>query len=382
MLLNRTGKSFLGSWWWTIDRIILTTILFIIAFSAVMITTASPAVADRIGVDSYFFVKRQLVFLTLSLFVITFFSFLSPNIIKFISTTGFIFFCILMILTLIIGVEIKGAKRWIGIGSFSIQPSEFMKPFFAVITGWILSIRQEKENFPVFRISIILYLTVTILLFLQPDFGMIVTISCVWGGQLFLAGLSMTWILILVIGGIFGIVGAYLVLPHVAHRINSFLDPALNENYQVKKSIAALIDGGMFGKGPGEGKVKQFLPDSHTDFIFAVIGEELGMIACFIVIGLFALIVIRGMIRIADQTDLFSAYSVAGLLMLFAIQTIFNIGVTVHLLPTKGMTLPFISYGGSSMLAVSILVGTVLALTRKKYGYHYKLKYKNLFKHG
>ena len=138
----------------------------------------------------------------------------------------------------------------------------------------------------------------------------------------------------------------------------------------------------MFGKGPGEGKVKQFLPDSHTDFIFAVIGEELGMIACFIVIGLFALIVIRGMIRIADQTDLFSAYSVAGLLMLFAIQTIFNIGVTVHLLPTKGMTLPFISYGGSSMLAVSILVGTVLALTRKKYGYHYKLKYKNLFKHG
>ena len=381
MVFAKHGRSFLGSWWWTIDRLTLVAVVIIIAFSAIMVTTASPAVADRIGVGSYYFVKRQLVFLILSILIITFFSFCSTDSIKKISALGFLFFGFLMLLTLIYGVEIKGARRWIGIGSFSLQPSEFIKPFFAVITGWILSKRYSSRDFPAFRIAILLYLVIIISLFLQPDFGIIVTISCVWGGQLFLAGLSISWILALIITGIFGVTIAYVVLPHVAQRINSFLDPSLSENYQIKKSISAFINGGMFGKGPGEGTVKQFLPDSHTDFIFAVVGEELGVVTCLLVIALFMFIVIRGFIRISNQTDLFSAYSVAGLLMLFGIQSIVNMGVTVHLLPTKGMTLPFISYGGSSIFAVSILIGIILALTKKKFGHKYKFKYRKLPKH-
>ena len=367
--MQKTDRgSILGSWRITIDRYMLTAILVTIVFSIVMVTTASPAVAERVGLPSFFFIQRQLVFLFLGTIVMLTISFCSFDIIKKLSMLGFIGFLLLLVIVLFVGEEIKGARRWISLGIISIQPSEFIKPFFALVTAAILMQRYLEPEFPAFRVSALLYLLVIGLIILQPDFGMAITISAVWGGQMFLAGLSMWWIILLTAGGLIGLVSAYTFLPHVTVRVNSFLSPDTSENYQIKKSIEAFINGGIFGAGPGEGTVKQHLPDSHTDFIFAVIGEELGMFTCLLVIALFAFIVVRGLIRANQVGDLFANLAVAGLIMQIGFQAIVNIGVTLHLLPTKGMTLPFISYGGSSILSISLTMGIILALTRKRYG--------------
>ena len=228
--------------------------------------------------------------------------------------------------------------------------------------------KDSHPSYPSFMTSSILYIIIVGLIALQPDLGMAITISAVWGGQMFLAGLSIVWIAFLAIGGVVGLLAAYTFLPHVTVRVNSFLDPATNDNYQIRKSIEAFNNGGIFGTGPGEGVVKQHLPDSHTDFIFAVVGEELGMIVCILVIALFSFIVIRGLTRVSKMGDLFSILAASGLLIQLGFQAIVNMGVTLHLLPTKGMTLPFVSYGGSSILAVSLTMGIILALTRKRYG--------------
>lgn len=367
MQQNKRG-SFTGSWQITIDRYMLAAIALILIFSVIMVTTASPAVAERIGLPSVYFIQRQLVFLSLGSLVMLSISFCSFEAIHKLSIFGFILFFILMILVLFIGEEIKGARRWISLGIISIQPSEFIKPFFSVITAMILSQRFTDTKLPVFAISSILYIIVIALTIIQPDFGMAITISAVWGGQMFLAGLSIIWISMLTIIGLIGLLAAYTFLPHVAVRINSFLAPSTSENYQVKKSLEAFANGGVFGTGPGEGIVKQNLPDSHTDFIFAVIGEELGMVTCILLIMLFAFIVIRSLFRVSKVGDLFAILAVSGLSMQLGFQAVVNIGVTLHLLPTKGMTLPFISYGGSSILSVSLIMGIILSLTRKRYG--------------
>ena len=283
-----------------------------------------------------------------------------------------------MILVLFIGEEIKGSKRWVSLGFISIQPSEFIKPIFSIVTASILIRRYADKNLACFKISTFLYLVLVGLLAIQPDLGMVITISAIWGTQMFLAGLSMIWIIFLGLGGVIGLFAAYTFLPHVTVRINSFLDPDKSENYQIKKSIEAFRNGGVYGTGPGEGVVKQHLPDSHTDFIFAVVGEELGMIVGILVIFIFAFIVIRGLFRIYKVGDLFSIIATTGLLMQIGFQAVVNIGVTLHLLPTKGMTLPFISYGGSSILSISIAMGMILALTRKRYGVRANLHFVNL----
>ena len=360
--------SIIGSWWLTIDRYMLTAILITIIFSVIMVTTASPAVAERIGLSSFYFIQKQLTYLFLALFIMISISFCTFELIKKFVLMGFIVFLVLMVAVLFIGEDIKGAKRWISLGITSIQPSEFIKPFFAVVTATILMQRYIEPNFHAFKISACLYCIVTGLLALQPDLGMAITISAIWGGQMFLAGLSMLWIIFLTIGGLTGLIAAYLFLPHVAVRINSFLEPKTSDNYQVTKSLEAFSNGGIYGTGPGEGIIKQNLPDSHTDFIFAVVGEELGMIVGLLVILLFAFIVIRGFLRVIKVGDLFAILSVSGLLLQLGFQAAVNIGVTLHLLPTKGMTLPFISYGGSSILSMSITTGIILALTRKRYG--------------
>ncbi len=340
-----------------------------------MVTTASPAVADRIGLSASYFIKRQLVFLVISLFILVLFSFIPTKYIQYISAVGMIFSILLMILVLVHGSETKGAKRWISLMGLSIQPSEFAKPFFVVLTGLILSKSKKIFNLKPNIVSFLLYTIVVALLFLQPDFGMIMTFSAVWSALLFLSGIPFLWIAYLLIFGIVGIMGAYFLLPHVEQRINNFLDPSISENYQITKSIAAFMNGGLTGRGPGEGVVKQHLPDSHTDFIFAVVGEELGAIACFLIITIYCFIFLRGILSVSGVTDKFSAYTVVGLLLIFAMQSIINIGVTLNLMPTKGMTLPFISYGGSSMISTAISMGIVLALTRKRFGY--KLRVSN-----
>jgi cell division protein FtsW len=369
MKFDRQNQNAVSAWWWTVDRLALLAVFLIIAFGALLVTTASPAVAERIGLESFYFIKRQLVFLSISCFIIVGVSFFSATTIRRIAVIGFAVGVLLLIAVLFVGMETKGARRWISLFGFSLQPSEFMKPLFIVITAWMLSESKIKRNFPGVRIAIGLYVLLVSLLILQPDFGMVIVVSAVWAGQLFLAGLPIIWAAAISVMGIIAVIGAYIFLPHVARRIDLFLGVAdSGGNYQVQKSLEAFSSGGIAGRGPGEGVVKQYLPDSHTDFIFAVAGEEFGIFVCLILVGLFAFVVFRGLKRMLGETNLFTVYAVSGLVMQFGIQAMVNMGVALNLLPTKGMTLPFISYGGSSMMAIALSMGMMLALTRKRYG--------------
>ncbi|PIR33116.1 MAG: putative lipid II flippase FtsW [Alphaproteobacteria bacterium CG11_big_fil_rev_8_21_14_0_20_44_7] len=366
MKTDRTERTLLKKWWRTVDSYLLFAVMSLIIIGGLMVTTASPAVAERIGLDSFYFTIRQFAYLAVGGALIFGISLLDPKMIRRMAVLGFICGMFLMVAVLFLGAEIKGSTRWLNLGFFSLQPSEFLKPFFYVTVAWMFSERLKDESFPGFIIAIILYIAVVSLLVLQPDIGTTIIITCVWMGQFFLAGLPImllaVFALIAIVGGVF----AYLVFDHVAARIDKFLDPSAS-GYQVSKSLEAFSSGGLMGKGPGEGSVKANIPDSHTDFIFAVIGEEMGLFVVLIVIGIFAFITIRGFLKIYERKDLFIVLASAGILMNFAMQAIINMGVTLKLMPTKGMTLPFISYGGSSVLATSIAIGVLLALTRKRY---------------
>ena len=272
-----------------------------------------------------------------------------------------------MVVVLFIGDETKGSTRWINIGAFSVQPSEFLKPCFYVFTAWMFSERLKNPQFPGYLISVFLYLMVVMLLVLQPDIGTTLTFTLVWGAMFFMAGLPVILIGVFGLMSIGGSVLAYLAFPHVRARVDKFMSTDTEQNYQVTKSLEAFANGGIFGRGPGEGIVKEHIPDSHTDFIFAVLGEEMGLIAVLMMIGLFAFITFRVFTKLQKQNDNFVTLASAGIIMNFALQSIINMGVTLKLMPTKGMTLPFVSYGGSSILATSISVGILLALTRKRY---------------
>lgn len=356
-------KNFVWRWWRGIDQQTVIALGLLFAFSLMLVTTASPAVAMRIGLEESYFSTRQVAYLLIAATVIFTISFMDRYLIKRAAIIGFLLSFVLLILVKFFGYEVKGAKRWINIIGFSMQPSEFLKPCFSVMTAWILSMREN--NVPSFSISIFLYFLVAVVLITQPDFGMLIMVTAVWCVQLFISGLPILWILIAIVGGIMGVFGAYTMLPHVAQRINSFLDPGTSENYQVTKSIAAFENGGLYGRGPGEGSVKQVLPDSHTDFIFAVAGEEFGAVVCLIIAAIFAFIVIRGLVMLVYEEDRFTILASVGLLAQFGLQSVINMGVTLNLLPTKGMTLPFISYGGSSTISVAIGMGMLLALTRQ-----------------
>jgi cell division protein FtsW len=358
-------NNFINRWWKVIDQQTIIAMVILLAFSLMLVTTASPAVANRIGLTDNYFSSRHVVFLALAVIIILTFSLLDKKWIRRLAIFGFLGSLLMLVLVKFYGFEVKGATRWINIGGFSYQPSEFMKPFFAVVTGWILSLHYYEE-FPSFKVCFILFVSVAALLIIQPDFGMLVMVSAVFGIQLFVAGLPIIWLFIAIFASVFGSIGAYLLLPHVASRINRFLDPVNSENYQVTRSLEAFESGGLYGKGPGEGSVKQFLPDSHTDFIFAVAGEEFGAIICLMIIIIFAYIVIRILINLLHEDDKFIQIAAIGIISQFGLQAVINMGVSLNLLPTKGMTLPFISYGGSSTLAISIGMGMLLGLTKRK----------------
>lgn len=358
-------NNFINRWWKVIDQQTIIAMVILLAFSLMLVTTASPAVANRIGLTDNYFSSRHVVFLTLAVIIILTFSLLDKKWIRRLAIFGFLGSLLMLVLVKFYGFEVKGATRWINIGGFSYQPSEFMKPFFAVVTGWILSLHYYEE-FPSFKVCFMLFISVAALLIIQPDFGMLVMVSAVFGIQLFVAGLPIIWLFIAIFASVFGSIGAYLLLPHVASRINRFLDPVNSENYQITRSLEAFESGGLYGKGPGEGSVKQFLPDSHTDFIFAVAGEEFGAIICLMIIITFAYIVIRILINLLHEDDKFIQIAAIGIISQFGLQAVINMGVSLNLLPTKGMTLPFISYGGSSTLAISIGMGILLGLTKRK----------------
>lgn len=363
--LSRNDNSLLSRWWWTVDRWMLVLIVALTMVGIWLTLTASPAVAERLGLDAFHFVKKQMFFLTLGLGVVVCVSMLSSAMIRRVAVIGFPISVLLVIATLFIGPEIKGATRWLPLGMFTLQPSEFLKPFFIVTSAWILSAHFQGEKIPAKRISTALYLFVVALLIMQPDFGQTVLISTVWIAQMALAGLPLMWLSLAGVVALMGIGLGYAFLPHVASRIDRFINPASGDTFQTDKAMQAFESGGMLGKGPGEGAIKLSLPDAHTDYIFAVIGEEFGAIACVMLLMLFAGVVMRGLSNLVDEENPFRLLAAAGLIIQFGLQTLINVGVNLAILPSKGMTLPFVSYGGSSMLALAIGMGMVLALTRR-----------------
>jgi cell division protein FtsW len=328
--------------------------------------TATPMVANRIGVEEFYFLKRHLLYTVPSLLVIFFISVLDNANIKKFALYLFLFSIFLMILTIFWGPEIKGAHRWIPVFGVSLQPSEFAKPALAIITAWMFA-KQHKNPEVKGKFIASSFLTILIiLLVLQPDIGMIVVVMTVWLSQLFLNGLPFVFMIVFCATGICGFVLAYLLIPHVTARVDRFLDPITGDHYQINRSLEAFSNGGPWGVGPGEGIVKKHIPDAHADFVFAVLGEEFGFFICAFVIILVAFVVIYGILKSIKENNLFNILASVGLLIQFGSQSFINIASALHIIPTKGMTLPFMSYGGSSMFATSITVGMILALGRRK----------------
>jgi cell division protein FtsW len=366
MRITRADKSVLSDWWFTVDRLMFFGLLLLMGSGLVLSLAASPPIAEKYNLEYFYFVRRHAALLLPAVAIMFAASTLTP---KQIRRTSFVIFLVgiaLMLLILFLGPEVKGAKRWLQLGSFSLQPSEFVKPAFIVLTAWLFNESQKRKDVPGLELAILIYAMFALLLVLQPDFGQTLLITLVWGALFYMAGLNLVWIAALVAVGIAGLVTAYFLVPHVASRIDRFLDPASGDTYQTDRSMDSFLHGGWFGRGPGEGTVKDVLPDSHTDFIFAVAAEEYGLIACLILLTLFAFIVLRGLSKASQEPDGFIRHAVAGLVMLFGLQTLINMAVNVGLLPAKGMTLPFISYGGSSLLAMALTMGFALGLTRKR----------------
>ena len=362
---SRTDRGAVANWWWTIDRWFLAAFLVLMVLGIVLSFAASPAVAERIGLEEFHFVSRQIVYMLPAVGAMLAVSFLDDRQIRRLALAMLLVSLALMVAALFVGVEVKGSRRWISLLGVSVQPSEFMKPAFVVICAWLFAEHARQPDIPGNLFATILLVLVVVLLVAQPDLGQTMLVLGTWAAMFFMAGMPWLWIGLLGAVGAVGAVGAYSFFPHVAGRIDRFWTGE-GDNFQTEMGREAIVRGGWFGQGPGEGTIKRVLPDSHTDFIVSVAGEEFGIVLCLLLVALFAFIVLRGLTIALKEHDDFTRFSVAGLVILFGFQSIINIGVNLQLLPAKGMTLPFISYGGSSLVAMAISMGMVLALTRRK----------------
>ncbi len=365
MFISRTDDSMLGNWWWSVDRWLLGGLGLLIIFGTVLIAASSPAIAERLHLPSFYFVLRHFFYLVPSLALVLGISMMSPKTIRRTATIIFLFALTALFLVPIIGSQHNGAQRWISLGGFSLQPSEFIKPTFAVVAAWLFSSQHREQQFPGYLISCALCVLIVGLLLMQPDLGMTVVVSLVWAAQFFVAGLPLSIVAILFVLLVTGLFGVYMTFPHVSSRIDRFLDPQKGDTYQVDRSLEAFQNGGFFGTGPGQGEIKRVLPDAHADFIFAVSGEEFGLIMTAGLVALYGFIIWRGMQRVRSSENLFMMLAVSGLLVQFGGQALIHMGSSLRLLPAKGMTLPFISYGGSSLLALGLSMGMILGLTRQ-----------------
>ncbi len=366
MLLSRTDRGLLATWWFTVDRALISAILMLMAAGVLFSMAASPPVAERIGLSNFHFFERQLAFLPVAVAIFLATSMLSMRQARIVSLWMVFAGFALMLLALKFGPEIKGAHRWIDIGPFNLQPSEFAKPAFVVAASWLMAEGRRRDLFPGQLLAWGVFAIFLGLLAIQPDFGQAVLVCGVWAVMLLIYGIP--WALMLGLGGLglAGAYGAYVTLPHVASRVNRFIDPDKGDTFQVDKAREAFENGGAFGTGPGGGSAKHILPDAHTDFIFAVIGEEYGLVACLVLIGLVLFIIARVLNRASQEGNPFAVLAMTGLVTIFALQAIINMAVNVSLLPAKGMTLPFISYGGSSLLSMAFSMGLVLAFARRR----------------
>ena len=367
-MVSRAERTPFGEWWWTIDRWLLFSFATLMVAGILFGLAAYPPVANKLGLSTFHFVNRQAIFLVVAGLLMVGTSFLSPRLVRRLALILFMIGLGLVIATLFIGTEIKGAKRWIFIGGFNLQPSEIVKPAFVVMSAWAFSQAMERKDLAILPLVIALglLLSVTVPLIRQPDLGQTILVSAVWSAMFFLTGLHILWVLGLMGLGALGIFFAYRFLEHATDRINRFLNKGDADTFNTDQALESFFQGGWFGRGPGEGTVKRSLPESHTDFLFAVIGEEYGAIVCLMVVALFAFIVIRGLILARENTDPFSRIAAAGLVMLFGLQSFINMAVNLNLIPPKGMTLPFLSYGGSSLLSVGLAAGMLLAVTRRR----------------
>jgi cell division protein FtsW len=364
-MLDRTDRSLVGVWWWTVDKWLLAGALMLMTLGVILVMAASPAVASLINLSSQHFVLRQLTYLLPALLIMLSVSMLELRPIRALALIGLAVTLGLMILATLVGSEIKGATRWVSLAGFTLQPSEFAKPLFAIVSAWLLTLWREGQDFPGWAYATGLAAIIVTILVAQPDIGMTVLILLTWGFQMFLAGMPMLFVIgaTAVAPAAFGL--AYFLLPHVKMRVTKFFEGG---SWQVERAMDSFAQGGFFGVGPGDGTVKLHLPDAHSDFIFAVAAEEYGALACLALLGLYGFIIMRGFARALSGEGLFCLIATASLVMQFGIQASIHMASSLNLIPTKGMTLPFISYGGSSLLATGLTMGLILALTRKRTG--------------
>jgi cell division protein FtsW len=367
-MASRAQPTVLSEWWRTVDRLTLAAVGALMLGGIVLCLAASPPVATRLGLDPFHFVNRQVVYLIPAALVLIATSFLSPREIRRVALIVFAVSLVLTALTPYFGAEIKGARRWLVILGVNIQASEFLKPAFVILIAWLFGESAKRPEMPATSIALGLLVVVIALLVLQPDFGQTMLIALVWGALFYMAGMRLVWVIGLAGAAGAGLIAAFFTIPHVAQRINRFLDPASGDTFNIDIATESFIRGGWFGRGPGEGTIKRVLPEGHTDFVFAVAAEEFGTVLCLILVALFALVVIRALVKAMRNDDPFIRFATAGLAMLFGMQSAINMAVNLHLMPAKGMTLPFISYGGSSLISLAYGMGMLVALTRERPG--------------
>ena len=365
-MVSRAQRTPFGEWWWTVDKLTLAAIGALMLAGVVLSLAASPPVAGRLGLDPFFFVNRHIFYLVVSIVVMLGVSFLTPRQIRRLAMVVFALSVALVALTPIIGPEIKGAHRWLILAGMNIQPSEFLKPAFVIIIAWLFAESARRADMPANAIAFALLIGVVVLLVRQPDFGQTMLIVMVWSALFFIAGMRLVWVAGIAGIAVAGLAVAYSTVPYFTRRIQHFLNPGQGDTFNIDIATESFMRGGWFGRGPGEGTVKRILPEAHTDFVFAVAGEEFGVALCLVLVALFAFIVIRSLLRAMRNEDLFSRFAAAGLAILFGTQAAINIAVNLRLIPAKGMTLPFISYGGSSMISLAFAMGMLLALTREQ----------------
>ncbi len=365
-MVSRVERTLFAAWWWTIDRLMLAALIALMLGGIVLSLAASPPVAARLGLEPFYFVNRHVLYLMPALAVLLTTSFLSSRSVRRVALVVFILSLALVAATLMFGAEVKGARRWIVILGVNIQPSEFLKPAFVILIAWLFGESARRPEMPTNTTALVLLLVAVAALVLQPDFGQTMLILLVWGTLFFLAGMRMVWVIGLGGAAAIGLAGAYATVPHVARRIQRFMDPASGDTFNVDQALESFARGGWFGRGPGEGTIKRILPEAHTDFVFAVAAEEFGVVLCLILLALFAFIVMRALRHALQDDDPFRRFATAGLAILFGLQSAINMAVNLHLVPAKGMTLPFISYGGSSMISLAYGMGMLLALTRER----------------
>lgn len=366
MKFSRADRSRLAEWWFTVDHVLLYAILIIVAAGVVLSLAASPAVAVKKGLSPYYFVERHVIFSLAGIVIMLAVSLLGPAAVRRLAILTLAASMIGLVAVYFMGEEINGARRWLSIEGHSIQPSEFAKPAFVVVSGWLLAEARRRPDMPALTLAMSLFAIFAGLLVIQPDVGQTMLVTMVWMTMLFVSGLAATGAAVVAVAGAVGLYGAYIYFPHVAFRIDRFINPQTGDFSQGDRAIRSFVEGGFLGRGPGEGTIKTSLPDAHTDYIFAVVAEEYGALACLALLCLFAFVVLRALRHAESEPDAATRLGIVGLSLMFGLQALINMGVNVGLLPAKGMTLPFLSAGGSSMLAISLTLGMLLALTRRR----------------